>query len=213
LTKTISHNKNEFSISKTKRVDPFLVSKFKVTNEEYLEFIVNDGYKKREFWSDEGWEWLQFRKTNHPLFWRCPNHCENNTSGQTLSHYINCDDKIFSKEELESYAKLQNKNDKTFQKNVLKRRDENGNEIKFPFKLRLMFDNVEMPFNWPVEVNFHEAKAFTKWKGIGYRLISEAEHHAMRDYDISDLNPKSDVIFQGNKNINHDLHYGSSTVL
>lgn len=47
-----------------------------------------------------------------------------------------------------------------------------------------MFDNVEMPKNWPVEVNYHEAKAFCNWKGKGYRVLSEAEHHAIRDNEV-----------------------------
>ena len=30
--------------------------------------------------------------------------------------------------------------------------------------LRLMTEEVEMPWDWPVEVNYHEAKAFCEWK-------------------------------------------------
>lgn len=44
-----------------------------------------------------------------------------------------------------------------------------------------MYDVVSMPSNWPVEVNYHEAKAYCAWKGGYYRLLSEAEHHAIRD--------------------------------
>lgn len=44
-----------------------------------------------------------------------------------------------------------------------------------------MYDVVSMPSNWPVEVNYHEAKAYCAWKGGDYRLLSEAEHHAIRD--------------------------------
>ena len=44
-----------------------------------------------------------------------------------------------------------------------------------------MFDVTEMPVDWPVEVNYHEAKAFCKWKGPSYRLPTEAEHHSIRD--------------------------------
>jgi formylglycine-generating enzyme required for sulfatase activity len=47
-----------------------------------------------------------------------------------------------------------------------------------------MFNIVDMPFNWPVEIVYHEAKAFCKWKGESYRLISEAEHHAIRDEEV-----------------------------
>ena len=43
-----------------------------------------------------------------------------------------------------------------------------------------MFDVVDMPWDWPVEVNYHEAKAFCTWRGPEYRLPAEAEHHVMR---------------------------------
>lgn len=76
-----------------------------------------------------------------------------------------------------------------------------------------MFDIVDMPRNWPVEVNYHEAKAYCKWKGEDFRLLTEAEHHAIREHDVSDLNASSDVIFQNDSKINHNMHYGSSTVL
>ena len=45
-----------------------------------------------------------------------------------------------------------------------------------------------MPWSWPVDVNYHEAKAYCAWKsekdGLrgseAYRLITEAEHHLIR---------------------------------
>lgn len=33
------------------------------------------------------------------------------------------------------------------------------------WRLRLMTEEIEMAWDWPVEVNFHEAKAFCEWKG------------------------------------------------
>ena len=47
-----------------------------------------------------------------------------------------------------------------------------------------MFDILPMPMNWPVEVNYHEAKAYCKWKGEDYRVLTEAEHHAIRDTEV-----------------------------
>lgn len=32
------------------------------------------------------------------------------------------------------------------------------------YKLRLLFDAVEMRWDWPVDVNYHEAKAYCAWK-------------------------------------------------
>ncbi|HET7662038.1 MAG TPA: 5-histidylcysteine sulfoxide synthase [Rhodanobacteraceae bacterium] len=51
------------------------------------------------------------------------------------------------------------------------------------WKLRLMTEEVPMPWNWPVEVNAHEARAFCQWKsaqsGQSVRLPSEDEWHRM----------------------------------
>jgi 5-histidylcysteine sulfoxide synthase/putative 4-mercaptohistidine N1-methyltranferase len=47
--------------------------------------------------------------------------------------------------------------------------------------LRLMTELVEMPWDWPAEVNYHEAKAFCNWKshksGQSIRLPTEDEWH------------------------------------
>eukprot|EP00743_Colponemidia_sp_Colp-15_P006067 GILK01006521.1.p1 GENE.GILK01006521.1~~GILK01006521.1.p1 ORF type:complete len:875 (-),score=98.97 GILK01006521.1:247-2820(-) len=55
------------------------------------------------------------------------------------------------------------------------------------YKLRVLFDLIDMPWNWPVIVNYHEAKAFCQWKSeqdqrsSAYRVITEAEHVLLRD--------------------------------
>eukprot|EP00240_Pyramimonas_obovata_P003370 CAMPEP_0118958176 /NCGR_PEP_ID=MMETSP1169-20130426/62490_1 /TAXON_ID=36882 /ORGANISM="Pyramimonas obovata, Strain CCMP722" /LENGTH=849 /DNA_ID=CAMNT_0006906289 /DNA_START=50 /DNA_END=2599 /DNA_ORIENTATION=+ len=63
-----------------------------------------------------------------------------------------------------------------------------GPEGLHKYKLRLQFDVVDMAWDLPVDVNYHEGKAFCAWKSeqegvpIGtYRLLSEAEHHRIRD--------------------------------
>ena len=42
-----------------------------------------------------------------------------------------------------------------------------------------------MPWDWPVDANYHEARAFCAWKGQDYRLPAEAEHHLMRGPQVS----------------------------
>ena len=42
-----------------------------------------------------------------------------------------------------------------------------------------MFDVVALPPCWPVEVNYHEAKAYCAWRGPHFRLLAEAEYHAL----------------------------------
>lgn len=57
------------------------------------------------------------------------------------------------------------------------RKDENG------YRLRLVAEEIEMPWNWPVEVNYLEAKAFCNWmsrkSGKTYRLPTEAEWYRL----------------------------------
>ena len=44
---------------------------------------------------------------------------------------------------------------------------------------------IQMPWDWPVEVNYHEAKAFCHWKGTEYRMPTEAEYSRMRCDPVS----------------------------
>lgn len=67
------------------------------------------------------------------------------------------------------------------------------------FKLRTIFEEIEMQHDWPVCVNFYEAKAYCTWRSekenldTPYRLLTEAEHHAMRDTSM--LGKDDDIIF------------------
>lgn len=51
------------------------------------------------------------------------------------------------------------------------------------YRFRTLTEEIEMPYNWPVEVNALEAEAFCRWKsaqeGETYRLPTEAEHRVM----------------------------------
>jgi 5-histidylcysteine sulfoxide synthase/putative 4-mercaptohistidine N1-methyltranferase len=53
------------------------------------------------------------------------------------------------------------------------------------WRLRLVLETVPMPWNWPVEVNYHEAKAFCLWKaeqtGTLVRLPTEDEWYRLHD--------------------------------
>jgi 5-histidylcysteine sulfoxide synthase/putative 4-mercaptohistidine N1-methyltranferase len=71
------------------------------------------------------------------------------------------------------------------------------------FRLRLPFEEVPMPWSWPVEVNAHEARAFAAWRsereGRGLRLPTEAEHVAMRmpsDRAASAARPELDPVMR-----------------
>lgn len=53
------------------------------------------------------------------------------------------------------------------------------------YAYRAMLEEIEMPWDWPVEINYLEAKAFCNWKssetGRHLRMPTEAEWHRLRD--------------------------------
>jgi 5-histidylcysteine sulfoxide synthase/putative 4-mercaptohistidine N1-methyltranferase len=116
------------------KVEPFRASKYLVSNQELRAFVADGGYGDRRWWSDEGWRWVQFRQTAHPVFWR-----------------------------------------------------------KTPdgWRLRTMLAEIDMPWDWPAEVNQLEAKAFCNWlaarTGQPIRLPTEAEWMQLRSRLPTDL--------------------------
>lgn len=118
---------NEYG-SYTENVADFKAAKYLTSNQEYLEFIKDGGYSVEKYWTEEGWNWRNFKKTQMPLFWR-----------------------------------------------------KEGDK----YRLRLVAEEIEMPWNWPVEVNYLEAKAFCNWKtektGKTYRLPTEAEWYRLHE--------------------------------
>lgn len=111
-------------------VPAFQVSRYLVSNHEFLEFVEANGYITDAWWDEEGHAWRQFSQAQHPTFWQC--------------------------------------------------RDD-------MWQLRLMTELIAMPWDWPAEVNYHEAKAFCNWKtaqsGQTVRLPTEDEWYRL--YDVS----------------------------
>ncbi len=111
-------------------VSEFQASKYLVSNREFLEFIEDNGYKTERYWTPEGWNWVQYKKPEHPLFWI---------------------------------------------------RNNDGN-----YRFRTMLKEIEMPWSWPAETNYLEAKAFCNWKsektGDPIRLPTEEEWYRLLDY-------------------------------
>ncbi len=121
---------NEYGLKITD-VAEFKASKYLVSNKEFLEFVEDGAYEVEEWWTKEGWEWLDFKQAKHPTFW------------------IKTDE---------------------------------------GFKYRAMAEVIDMPWSWPVDVNYLEAKAFCHWlgakKGKKLRLPTEPEYLRIYDENI-----------------------------
>ncbi|WP_291750884.1 MULTISPECIES: 5-histidylcysteine sulfoxide synthase [unclassified Sulfuricurvum] len=108
-------------------VEAFQASRYLVSNGEFMDFVMANGYKVSRWWDEEGLRYLQIRKATCPPFW-IP--------------------------------------------------QEEGT-----YKYRSLTHEIDMPYNWPVEVNALEAEAFCRWKsaqeGMAYRLPTEAEWRVM----------------------------------
>ena len=80
------------------------------------------------------------------------------------------------------------------------------------WQLRLMTEMVAMPWDWPVEVNYHEAKAFCNWKaeqtGFSVRLPTEDEW--LRIYDFAGVEELTST--QASANIHCDYAASSCPV-
>ncbi|NLZ95371.1 MAG: 5-histidylcysteine sulfoxide synthase [Bacteroidales bacterium] len=113
----------------SEKVEDFKAAKYLTSNQEFLEFVNDEGYQTDKYWTEEGLSWRNFKEAQMPLFWRK----ENDT-----------------------------------------------------YRLRLVAEEIPMPWSWPVEVNYLEAKAFCNWKteqtGKTYRLPTEAEWMCLYEY-------------------------------
>jgi len=76
----------------------------------------------------------------------------------------------------------------------------NQPENEHQYGLRTLFEHISMAWNWPVEVNHHEAAAYCKWKAKQdntpkYHLMTEAIHALLRSND----EPKDPVMHASSK--------------
>ena len=164
---------NEYG-SRTVHVPSFSASTFKVTNAEFLPFVLADGYTNIKWWissegDDEGWRWASYRNAKHPSFWVATSHKD------LVKFHGGIPGNPYQKDDGHVLAGT-------------------GNE----WKLRTVFRIIDMPWDWPCEVNYLEASAFMRWKAhngneerkaacnggsyslISYRFPTEAEFHVAR---------------------------------
>ena len=50
-------------------LDEYLIGKTPVTNAQFKKFIDAGGYKKKEYWSNKGWDWISGEKRSQPDYW------------------------------------------------------------------------------------------------------------------------------------------------
>jgi 5-histidylcysteine sulfoxide synthase len=97
-----------------------------------------------------------------------------------------------------------------------------GPQGSHQYVLRTLFELVAMPWDWPVNVNAHEARAYCAWRteqqgrAVALRLPTEAEHHRLRaasgllPADVS-ANPAACWKLFELPELNHSLRHGSES--
>jgi ergothioneine biosynthesis protein EgtB len=50
-------------------LDTYWLDRYPVTCRQYQEFMAAGGYQNRQYWSKEGWQWLQLNPVSQPLYW------------------------------------------------------------------------------------------------------------------------------------------------
>ncbi len=64
---------NEYEVHRV-NVPSFAIDQYKVTNRQYLEFMLAGGYETHAFWgdgdNDEDWNWKTTQGISHPVFWK-----------------------------------------------------------------------------------------------------------------------------------------------
>ena len=148
----------------------FSASRYLVSNREFLGFVEDGGYENDEFWTEEGRKWLEFSRARHPLFWiekvagtlRVPSAPECSFASESVSETSEADSSLADGTRSVP-ATLGTTN----------------------YKFRTMAQIIDMPWDWPVEVNQLEAKAFCNWlaqkTGRPLRLPTEAEWRRLHD--------------------------------
>ncbi|MBM3950276.1 MAG: ergothioneine biosynthesis protein EgtB [Rhodospirillales bacterium] len=51
------------------RIEPFRIARAPVTNAEFQAFVADNGYQRRELWSEDGWAWRTLAIAEHPIYW------------------------------------------------------------------------------------------------------------------------------------------------
>jgi 5-histidylcysteine sulfoxide synthase/putative 4-mercaptohistidine N1-methyltranferase len=80
------------------------------------------------------------------------------------------------------------------------------------YRLRTCFELIPMQWSWPVVANFYEAEAYCKWRADNdgsdnaYRLITEAEHHRLRQL-VDHLDKTHQIQYQSKTGVLSDRRF------
>lgn len=82
------------------------------------------------------------------------------------------------------------------------------------FRLRTLFEVIDMPWDWPVVINYHEAEAFCAWLQAhdsehAFRPLTEAEHQRLATANQFKLDVENGEVISPRGNIN--LRAGSES--
>lgn len=73
-------------------VKPFAISRYAVTNAEFLDFVRDDGYRRAEFWDQDGWRWRKDVAAEHPVYWKP--HSENRWLRRNFNKWVPLEDDL-----------------------------------------------------------------------------------------------------------------------
>lgn len=66
----LNHSYDNEKPAQTINLESFSISRYPASNSEYLQFILDECYTKKSYWSDEGWNWALNSNVQHPYHWR-----------------------------------------------------------------------------------------------------------------------------------------------
>ncbi len=115
-------------------LDSYYIDTYPVTCQQYQKFILADGYQKSQYWSKEGWQWLQSNPLSQPLYWddifQCNNYPVCGVNYYEAEAYANFVGKRLPTEaEWEKAAQFEPEVLKKWQKKCLDALEKNNNQL------------------------------------------------------------------------------------
>lgn len=91
------------------KIKKFSISKYCITNGQYLDFVNHNGYKNKLYWDPEGWDYIKQKKISNPMFWKnIDNKWYENFFGENKKLRLNNPVKNITYYEARAYCKYNN---------------------------------------------------------------------------------------------------------